>query len=349
MRLQKYLLYLLLIQLIFPFTVCYPVSLMKFTTKELNLKPPWTRATEAMSSASRSKGCGLRPLMKNPSEVSLPIVKGRTAVVGEWPWQVSLQHYRTKSEALMPFCGGALINEHWVLSAAHCFESSFLRYPDMVHVVAGTNRFSETPEHTEIPKASLIILHDGFGVKGEGFIHDIALVKLERPIEFSDSIQPICIPTSDTLETFSKCFISGWGVLDEFGEYSDELLTSEIKVTTTDICNETGMYAGILTEDVICAGEQFVKDEMYKGDIGSPFSCFNHEDSRFYLLGISSWGADHGAMHLPQIYTKTSSYACWIGTSTIKAEKSSVDNSVTQNVPSWTSFASSLIVIFHLS
>ncbi|XP_043945247.1 prostasin-like isoform X2 [Protopterus annectens] len=298
MRLQKYLLYLLLIQLIFPFTVCYPVSLMKFTTKELNLKPPWTRATEAMSSASRSKGCGLRPLMKNPSEVSLPIVKGRTAVVGEWPWQVSLQHYRTKSEALMPFCGGALINEHWVLSAAHCFESSFLRYPDMVHVVAGTNRFSETPEHTEIPKASLIILHDGFGVKGE---------------------------------------------------YSDELLTSEIKVTTTDICNETGMYAGILTEDVICAGEQFVKDEMYKGDIGSPFSCFNHEDSRFYLLGISSWGADHGAMHLPQIYTKTSSYACWIGTSTIKAEKSSVDNSVTQNVPSWTSFASSLIVIFHLS
>jgi hypothetical protein len=127
--------------------------------------------------------CGQRPLSQNK------IVNGQEAIPGDWGWQVSLTHRGQH------FCGGVLINNEWILTAAHCFPyvsslilllfSSKLKYesnfrttynPDLA-IELGVHNTQIKEPWTITRKASKIIVHQSFSL--ETLYNDIAMVKLD--------------------------------------------------------------------------------------------------------------------------------------------------------------------------
>ncbi|XP_023406960.1 plasma kallikrein [Loxodonta africana] len=139
------------------------------------------------------------------------IVGGTNSSWGEWPWQVSLQMTMTSQSHM---CGGSIIGHQWVLTAAHCFDG--LSWPDVWHIYGGILNLSEITKKTPFSKVKEIIIHQQYRMSEAG--HDIALVKLEAPLNYTATQKPICLPSKDDVNTvYTNCWISGWGFTKEKG------------------------------------------------------------------------------------------------------------------------------------
>ncbi|XP_046383818.1 uncharacterized protein LOC124154256 [Ischnura elegans] len=134
--------------------------------------------------------CGVRPKIKvNQWSRTQRIVGGGNAAPGAWPWQAAL--YREGEFQ----CGATLISDRWLVSAGHCF----FRAPDDYWVARlGTlRRGSALPSpHEQRSPVSSIILHPRY--VDEGFLNDIALLRLSTPVEITDHVRPICLPPRAT-------------------------------------------------------------------------------------------------------------------------------------------------------
>jgi secreted trypsin-like serine protease len=152
----------------------------------------------------------------------------------------SLLYYRTF------LCGGSIISEFFILTAAHCYSTSYnpgftarvgSSYPDRGGLLTAVAKITKHPDYTENP-----MLHD----------FDFALVRLEAPIRFGSSIQSIALPSADhELVAGSMAVVSGWG-LGENGVTSDVLQKVEVPLIDWDDC--FAKYFGTITEQMLCAG-----------------------------------------------------------------------------------------------
>nr|XP_014354147.1 PREDICTED: transmembrane protease serine 12-like [Latimeria chalumnae] len=248
------------------------------------------------------KDCGQRPLMDPPG--GSRVVGGRDAPLGAWPWQVSLQFMIGLSQ-YRHSCGGSVIDNSLVLTAAHCFAL----YTDISNwrVVAGIQQITVHTLQTQIRQIHSIVLHKKF--KERTLEHDIALLKLSSPLVFNDYIQPICI-SADTTEKLHDqlCYISGWGI----GGEGDVLQEAEVKMIPTETCNGPDAYDGVVFKNMLCAGREAGGIDSCEGDSGGPLTCYNEDQNKFTLIGITSFGNGCGLARFPGIYTKVSKYVPWI-------------------------------------
>ncbi|MEQ2223201.1 hypothetical protein ILYODFUR_034362, partial [Ilyodon furcidens] len=170
---------------------------------------------EVISLNCTNKPCGLR-LVSNvtrdldQSEDSEPVdgegrvVGGGNAVRGAWPWMVSL-FWRGRH-----VCGASLIGSDWLLTAAHCVygKNVHLDYWSAVlglHVQSNTNS-----EDVQTRRVDQIVIHREYNrLSKHG---DIAMMHLQQPINFTQWVQPVCLPAQGQSFTAGrKCFIAGWG------------------------------------------------------------------------------------------------------------------------------------------
>ncbi|NXY86410.1 CEL2A elastase, partial [Alcedo cyanopectus] len=134
------------------------------------------------------------------------VVGGHDAQPGTWPWTVSLQH-RPPRGRFAHLCGGVLINQDSVLTAAHCVTG---KKTYTWRVVLGTHNLVKLGKHAAKRQVRHITVHPEF--LREDLENDIALLELVSPVLYSSYIQPICLPPANfQLGNESKCFISGWG------------------------------------------------------------------------------------------------------------------------------------------
>ncbi|XP_017669506.1 PREDICTED: plasma kallikrein-like isoform X3 [Lepidothrix coronata] len=258
----------------------------------------------------RISGYSLRLCKKKASTVcmqhsarTIRIVGGTDSSPGEWPWQVSLHVKLSRQRHL---CGGSIISNQWILTAAHCVTS--LANPNSWRVYAGILKQSEINEDTPFFRVEEIIVHPQYKYAQAGY--DIALMKLAKPMNFTDLQLPICLPSKeDTNIFYTDCWVIGWGYRKEKGRVQDILQKAPIPLMSTEECQARYRKRRI-GDKVICAGYDEGGRDACKGDSGGPLSC-RHEEV-WYLVGITSWGEGCARPWQPGVYTKVAEYSDWI-------------------------------------
>nr|XP_028569019.1 anionic trypsin-like [Podarcis muralis] len=216
------------------------------------------------------------------------IVGGYTCEKNSVPYQVSLN-------SGYHFCGGSLINEQWVVSAAHCYKSRIevrLGEHDIMQVEGG-EQFINSEKVIRHPKYNSWLLDN-----------DIMLIKLSSNAEISSRITPITLP-SGCAAAGTECLISGWGnTLSSGVNYPDLLQCLNAPILGDAECRDA--YPGQITDNMICVGYLEGGKDSCQGDSGGPVVC-NGE-----LQGIVSWGMGCALSGYPGVYTKVCNYIDWI-------------------------------------
>lgn len=255
--------------------------------------------------------CGVRPMFEKAGKTDgkekelfdsyrhQRIVKGDEAEVGSAPWQVML--YKRSPQELL--CGASLISDEWVLTAAHCilyppWNKNFTISDILVRI--GKHSRSKFERGTEkIVALDKIIVHPKYNWK-QNLNRDIALLHMRRPIEFSDRIHPICLPTrqvvKDLMMVGFKGRVTGWGNLFEAWSstpkaHPEVLQQIQLPIVDQETCRKS--TAILVTDNMFCAGfkpEENRRGDACEGDSGGPFVMKSPTDNRWYQVGIVSWG-----------------------------------------------------------
>ncbi|XP_078405738.1 ovochymase-2-like [Cetorhinus maximus] len=135
------------------------------------------------------------------------IVGGKESEPGAHPWQVSLKRRKTH------YCGGTIISEKWVLTAAHCIRDRNIL--TVLKVTAGEYNLKNLDKEEQTQTVKRIIIHPKFKA-AYPVEYDIALLELNGIFNFGENIYPACLPNEDdTFDTGNICTTAGWGRLSE--------------------------------------------------------------------------------------------------------------------------------------
>ncbi|KAM8869239.1 suppressor of tumorigenicity 14 protein homolog [Spinachia spinachia] len=242
--------------------------------------------------------CGTRPYKLNR------IVGGQNAELGEWPWQVSL-HFLTSGHV----CGASIISDKWLLSASHCFVTSSPGY----HIASNWLSYSGMQDQYKMDvvqrrSVQRIITHPDYNQMT--FDYDIALLELSKPLEFTNTIQPICLPSSShVFPAGMSCWVTGWGALREGGSKTQLLQKAMVKIINDTVCNT--VTEGQLTSRMLCSGYLSGGVDACQGDSGGPLACFE-ESGKWFQAGIVSWGEGCARRNKPGVYSRVSKLIEWI-------------------------------------
>ncbi|XP_026666904.1 trypsin-4-like isoform X2 [Ceratina calcarata] len=222
------------------------------------------------------------------------IVGGEPASIDEHPYQVSLRFSNRH------VCGGAIISEEWIVTAAHCVQSPY-DYP--ISIKAGTSDLRD--EDAIIVVAKEIITHENYQRSIADY--DIALIRLEKPLVYSSRVKPILLaPIADYYAAGSRAVVTGWGVTRGGGAVTARLRKVEVPLVSNAQCSRLYMTRPI-TRRMICAG--YVNDggkDACQGDSGGPL--VQHDK----LIGIVSWGFGCARPSYPGVYTRVTVVRRWI-------------------------------------
>ncbi|XP_009954248.1 PREDICTED: transmembrane protease serine 5 [Leptosomus discolor] len=147
---------------------------------------------------------------------------------------------------------------------------------------------------------------------GNSLDYDIALMKLQVPLNFSDAVRAVCLPPShQDLFQGAQCWVSGWGYTrPDQAQVTETLKEALVPLIGTKRCNSSCMYAGELTARMLCAGHPRGKIDACQGDSGGPLVC--RDESVWRLVGIVSWGQGCAEPNRPGVYTNVAQLLPWI-------------------------------------
>ncbi|XP_006609334.1 serine protease snake-like [Apis dorsata] len=260
---------------------------------------------------------------KKPVNKSLCYIKDRTLIVGgtkaeakEFPHMAAIGF--DTLDGIVWACGGTLISERFVLTAAHCtFNRNLNSTANWVRL--GDLNLERSDDYAKPENFRVIERIRNPHYKPPSQYHDIALLKLESDVQFNAWIRPSCLPYSlPDSGLDGKATATGWGDVEWHESGSNDLLKVTISLVSQPKCNKlfigneknNKLKFGITEDSQICAGE--LGKDTCQGDSGGPLVILNRDyDCMYTLIGVTSLGKLCGTI-IPGIYTRVYNYISWI-------------------------------------
>ncbi len=225
------------------------------------------------------------------------IVGGEKTDIKDHPWQVALNINTPEGASL---CGGSIIAQRWVLTAAHCIEPG-TKSGD-VKAKAGATNYITTGAWTPIER---VVVHEKYNPKT--FENDLTLLKLAsqptgKVIPLADV--GMAVPIGQPLE------VTGWGAASEGGDVERNLLKGTVPYVDNAVCNAPEAYNGTIGAGMMCAGHRDGGVDACQGDSGGPL-VWNTEDGPV-LVGVVSFGEGCARKLKYGVYTRVGKYRDWI-------------------------------------
>ncbi|XP_037947122.1 serine protease grass-like [Teleopsis dalmanni] len=244
---------------------------------------------------------------------------GEKAKLGEFPWMALIKYNSVDK----PYkCGGTLITHRHVLTAGHCLSATY----NIVGVRLGEHDMNTDPDCEKRGRKFVcmppvveygvekIISHPDY--KRRTLVNDVAIIKLNRDVEFNKHIKPICLPiTKRSIELQSEqlYLVAGWGTTEN-STSSSVLMKGLVKHQELGVCQNVFRRMR-LTNEHLCAGGEGRIDAC-KGDSGGPlfFMAPYKTSNRYVQFGIVSFGVAACGLEeaLPGVYANIIPLMPWI-------------------------------------
>ncbi|KAJ1069900.1 hypothetical protein K5549_009923 [Capra hircus] len=219
------------------------------------------------------------------------IIGGHEAKPHSRPYMAFLQF---KISGKSYICGGFLVREDFVLTAAHCLGSS-------INVTLGAHNIMDRERTQQVIQVRRAIPHPGYN--DETCANDIMLLQLSRKAEMTDAVSLINLPRSlEKVKPGMMCSVAGWGQLGVNMPSADKLQEVDLEIQSEEKC--IARFKDYIPFTQICAGDPSKRKDSFLGNSGGPLVCNG------VAQGIVSYGSDDGTT--PNVYTRISSFLSWI-------------------------------------
>ncbi|XP_074535690.1 coagulation factor X [Halichoeres trimaculatus] len=241
------------------------------------------------------------------------IVGGDLQRPGGSPWQVLLRRADGYG-----FCGGTLVSDRWVVSAAHCLEQT------ADHITLGDFDKRRPDPGEQLIKVQRVFVHPHF--HSFTFDSDIALLYLSQPVVRGPTAIPACLPdphlSKYLLQKGNRGVVTGWGLTRYLGRSSRFLRKVTLPVVSYEDCTATTEQ--VITDNMFCAGYLEVSMDACSGDSGGPFVV--HYKGTWFLTGVVSWGEKCAAKGKYGVYTRLGNFLHWIQDTMQRSDLNSTDS-----------------------
>ncbi|KAI1886322.1 hypothetical protein AGOR_G00212800 [Albula goreensis] len=212
-----------------------------------------------------------------------PVEDEDDKIVGGYECRKNSAPYQVSLNSGYHFCGGSLISNLWVVSAAHCYKSR-------VQVRLGEHNIATNEGTEQFINSAKVIRHPRYNSRN--LDNDIMLIKLSKAASLNSYVRTVSLPTR-CAGAGSRCLISGWGnTLSSGSYYPDRLRCLDAPILSDSSCRTS--YPGQITSNMFCAG--YLE--------GGKDSC--------QLQGVVSWGYGCAQRNKPGVYAKVCNYNDWI-------------------------------------
>lgn len=230
------------------------------------------------------------------------IYDGITAVSGQFPHQVLLFITCPKSRYM---CGGTLLNNRWVLTAAHC-----ARGAANIEAHIGAHSYDDLAgdRHRQVHSSvRQIIVHSGY--IPDLAANDLALLELTHAVEFSPTVQPAALPDPKMVLARNEEFlVSGWGRTSNGDSHAQRLQFARLQLVSNAICRP--LYNPFVIRDSTLCAHGVNRQSVCNGDSGGPMVLARDGKT---LVGVTSFGHIRGCHSgMPSGFVRVTSFLPWI-------------------------------------